>query len=69
MSTPVATVAVRDLKRWRRQVWELTGYCSLQVEGGWYAKDCLESGVAKKKRCRLCRVLGEIDDAIAGGSA
>ena len=59
-----AEVAIAQLRRWRRLTWELTGYCSLQVEGGWYAKDCLEAGVAKSKRCRICKLLGEMDKAI-----
>ena len=59
-------ITVRELRRWRRRTWELTKYCSRQKTDGWYARDCLEAGVAKSKRCPVCKLLGEMDAMIEG---
>lgn len=61
------TVMLATLRRWRREAWELTRYCVRQEQNGWYADDCIEAGVPKRKRCRVCKLLGEIDDAIRAG--
>lgn len=64
-----ATVPLRTLKKWRSETALLTDYCARQKREGWYVKDCIEAGVPKAKRCRLCRLLGQMDDAIAGADA